>query len=235
MKLLKDPTAYKEKDVNNKARLPSFTFCPAEPDDANNNKSIENFEDIQKAIEKVRLNYKIRYTEHKPYEEFKPVEEKYNDTSNGVWYFAPKISTDSPFEAVICLIWTPSRKLKLKPDWSISVSYFVPLASKLYPYTYMFILSLQHFWIYHRLNGIFCNFMKRLILLICMCLHTTKDFGLKTTLCSIYNLGSKLIQSILISQITNVMKTTQIVSCIARKVTIPEKWGVSCHGYQRAS
>ena len=130
---MNDYTTFDEKIVENEAQLPSFTLCPTEPEDPSSNGSIENFEDIRKAIEETIINYNIKYTEHKPYEEFKTVEEKYNGTSNGVWYFAPKISTDSPFEAVICQIWTPSRNFKLKPDWSVSVSYFMPEAFKLYP------------------------------------------------------------------------------------------------------
>ena len=130
---MNDDTTFDEKIVENEAQLPSFTLCPTEPEDPSSNGSIENFEDIQKAIEDTIINYNIKYTEHKPYEEFKTVEEKYNSTSNGVWYFAPKISTDFPFEAVICLIWTPSRNFMLKPDWSVSVSYFMPVAFKLYP------------------------------------------------------------------------------------------------------
>ena len=130
---MNEHTTFDEKIVENEAQLPSFTLCPTVPDDPISNISIENFEDLQKAIEKTIINYNIKYTEHKPYEEFKTVEEKYNDSPNGVWYFAPKISTDSPFEAVICLIWTPSRNFMLKPDWSVSVSYFIPVASLSYP------------------------------------------------------------------------------------------------------
>ena len=50
------------------------------------------------------------------------VEKKYTDTLYGVWNFAPKISLFPPFEAVICLIWTPSIEYKLKTDWSYKVS-----------------------------------------------------------------------------------------------------------------
>ena len=122
--LMNEHKIFDEKIVENEAQLPSFTLCPTEPEDPISNGSIENFEDIQKAIEKTIIN-----TEHKPYEEFKIVEEKYNGTSNGVWYFAPKISTDFPFQAVTCLIWTPSRNFKLKPDWSVSVSCFIRTCS----------------------------------------------------------------------------------------------------------
>ena len=100
-----------------------FTLCPREVDDTNRNKLIESFEDIEKAIKNVRHKYTIQYEEYKVYEEIKTVEINYTDTSYGVWYFVPKISVMSPFEAVICLIWTPSREYKLKPDWILRVSY----------------------------------------------------------------------------------------------------------------
>ena len=122
IKLLRVPTAFEEKVVQNRARLPSFTLCPLQPDDPSRNKPIESFEDIEKAIENVRNKYTMRYEEYKPYEETKTVEFKYNDTSYGIWYFVPKIGMMSPFETVICLIWTPSRDYKLKPDWALRVS-----------------------------------------------------------------------------------------------------------------
>ena len=140
---MNEHTTFDEKIVENEAQLPSFTLCPTEPDDIFNI-SIESFEDVEKEIEKIMINYNIKYTEHKPYEEFKTVEEKYNGTSNGVWYFAPKISIDSPFEAVICMIWTPSKDYKLKPDWSISVSCFVNLALKSYAYLYLILVHDNH-------------------------------------------------------------------------------------------
>ena len=122
MKLLKEPTAFEEKIVNNQARLPSFTLCPAQPDGTISNKSIESFEDIEKAIVNIKDKYTIEYAEQKPYEQTKIAEKKYTDTLYGVWNFAPKISLFPPFEAVICLIWTPSIEYKLKPDWSYKVS-----------------------------------------------------------------------------------------------------------------
>ena len=122
IKLLKEPTAFEEKIVSNQARLPSFTLCPAQPDGTISNKSIESFEDIEKAIENVKNKYTIEYVEQKPYEQTKMVEKKYTDTLYGVWNFAPKISLTPPFEAVICLIWKPSIEYKLKPDWSYKVS-----------------------------------------------------------------------------------------------------------------
>ena len=76
-----------------------------------------------KTIEDVRYKYKILYLDYKPYEKKKTAETLYNDTSYGFWYFAPKINMEYPFEAVICLIWTPSSEFKIKPDWSFTVSY----------------------------------------------------------------------------------------------------------------
>ena len=125
IKFLKEPTAFIEKVVYNKARLPSFTLCPGQINGTNSNKSIENFEDIKKEIEHVANTYTMLYAEHKPYEQDKLVENKYNnDTSFGVSYFAPKISTYPPYEIVICLIWTPSREHKIKPDWNFGVRWF---------------------------------------------------------------------------------------------------------------
>ena len=125
IKLLKEQTAFEEKVVNYTTRLPSFTICPNDHyTDPITNKSIESFEDIKKAIENVRVNYTIEYAEYKPYEQIIYVEDKYNNTLYGDWYFVPKISSFSPFEASICLIWTPSTKYKLKPDWTFSVSSF---------------------------------------------------------------------------------------------------------------
>ena len=123
IKFLKEPTTFEEKVVYNKARLPSFTLCPGQINGTNSNKSIENFEDIEKEMEHVANTYTMLYAEHKPYEQDKLVENKNkNDTSFGVSYFAPKISTYPPYEIVICLIWTPSRELRIKPDWNFGVS-----------------------------------------------------------------------------------------------------------------
>ena len=129
IQFLKEPTTFEENVVYNKARLPSFTLCPTQPDHPISNKSIESFEDIEKAIERVRSKYTIKYLEYKPYEQEKRVETLYNDTSNGAWYFAPQISMLSPFETVICLIWTPSMEHQMKPDWTMAVSWFFQLQS----------------------------------------------------------------------------------------------------------
>ena len=122
IKLLKEPTTFEENIVYNKARLPSFTFCPIQPDHQSSNESIESFGDFQKAIEHIRYKYTIEYLEFKPYESDMRVETLYNNTSYGTWHFVPQISIRAPFETVICLIWTPSREHKIKPDWTTAVS-----------------------------------------------------------------------------------------------------------------
>ena len=130
IKLLKEQTAFEEKVVNNKTRLPSFTLCPNDPyNDPITNKSIESFEDIKKAIDNVK--YTMDYTEYKPYEESRTVEDENNGTSFGDWHFVPKISMLSPFEPAICLIWTPNKEFKLNSDWSIIVSLYMNLTSSL--------------------------------------------------------------------------------------------------------
>ena len=120
--MLQEPTYFEEKVVYNQAILPSFTLCPI---GTIRNTSIESFKDIARAIENVRYKYKIEYEQFVPYEQTKRVENKYNDTSYGTWYFAPKIDIDPPFETDICLIWTPSKDYKIKLDWSIGVSQLV--------------------------------------------------------------------------------------------------------------
>ena len=119
MKLLQEPTYFEEKVVYNQAILPSFTLCPI---GTIRNTSIESFEDIERAIENVRYKYTIEYEQFVPYEQTKLVENKYNDTSYGIWYFAPYIDINPPFKTEICLIWTPSKEYKIKSDWSIAVS-----------------------------------------------------------------------------------------------------------------
>ena len=119
IKLLQEPTYFEEKVVYNQAIMPSFTLCPI---GTIRNTSIESLEDIERAIENVRYKYTIEYEQFVPYEQTKRFENKYNDTSYGTWYFAPKINIDPPFETDICLIWTPSSKHKIKSDWSIGVS-----------------------------------------------------------------------------------------------------------------
>ena len=122
IKLLQEPTYFEEKVVYDQARLPSFTLCPSGHGRNESIESFESFEDIERKIEKVRYNYTIEYEQFVPYEQIKKVENKYNDTSYGTWYFAPYIDIDPPFETQICLIWTPSKEYKIKSDWSIAVS-----------------------------------------------------------------------------------------------------------------
>ena len=55
----KEPTAFEEKVVYNKARLPSFTLCPWP--DAIRNISIESFEDIENEIKHVRQSTQLKY------------------------------------------------------------------------------------------------------------------------------------------------------------------------------
>ena len=121
---MNEHTTFEEKIVENEAQIPSFTLCPTQPIDPISNKSIESFEDVEKAVENVRDRFTMVYTDYKPYEDYKIVNYKYNDTSSGIWYFVPKVSMDPPFETVICLIWTPSREHKIKPDWSVEVNLF---------------------------------------------------------------------------------------------------------------
>ena len=81
------------------------------------------------------------------------------------------------------------------------------------------------------LSGTLYNFIKKLSLLICTSSYKTSSFGLKTKLFSGYSLMNKLIPSRLVSRITNVMNTTQIVLCIAWKITILGNWGAYCLGH----
>ena len=81
LKLQKEPTAFEEKIANNQARLPSFTLCPAQPDGTISNKSIESFEDVEKAIENIKDKYTIEYAEQKPYEQTNIASGFY------LWYF----------------------------------------------------------------------------------------------------------------------------------------------------
>ena len=119
VKLFEETTTFDEKVVKGEAILPSFTLCPNQPEDPD--QLIESFEDVTKTIKIVRSMYTIAYYESKPYKEMRTVIEKFNDTSYGVWYFAPRINGIQPFQSVICLIFTPSKRFRLKKDWSFSV------------------------------------------------------------------------------------------------------------------
>ena len=117
---MEESTTFDETFVGNEAKFPSFTLCPF--DNSNRNKSIESFEDVAEEIKNVKMNFKIRYYEYKPYEEMRIVNETYNQTLNNNWYFAPRIVDISPYETVICLIMAPFRDHKFNPDWNNGVS-----------------------------------------------------------------------------------------------------------------
>ena len=117
---MEESTTFDDAFVDNIAKFPSFTLCPF--DNSNRNKSIESFEDVAEEIKNVKMNFKIRYYEYKPYEEMRIVNETYNQTLNNDWYFAPKTISYPPYETVICLIMSPYRNNKHNPDKSISVS-----------------------------------------------------------------------------------------------------------------
>ena len=118
--LMEESTTFDETFVGNEAKFPSFTLCPF--DNSNRIKSIESFEDVAEEIKNAKMNLKIRYYQRKPYEETRIVDETYNQTSNNNWYFAPRISEQSPYETVICLIMSPFRDHELNPDWVNNVS-----------------------------------------------------------------------------------------------------------------
>ena len=46
--------------------------------------------------------------------------EEYKTTLDDIWYFAPKFHFDPPFDAIICLIWTPPLTDKLD-SWNLMV------------------------------------------------------------------------------------------------------------------
>ena len=118
--LMEESTTFDEEFIENEARFPSFTLCPF--DNANNNKSIESFEDVAEEIENVKLNIKIKYWEHQSYEETKIEEETYNQTLKNDWYFAPTTSEYPPYKTIICLIMAPYREHKYHPDRTYNVS-----------------------------------------------------------------------------------------------------------------
>ena len=47
--------------------------------------------------------------------------EDYNSTLDDIWQFSPKFDFDPPFDAVICLIWTPPLTDRLN-SWNLLVS-----------------------------------------------------------------------------------------------------------------
>ena len=117
---MEEPTAFQETIAKNQTKLPSFTICPLKNDDPLN-KSIQSFDDIHSAIESTKLQYRIKITEDKPYEQPNIIREVFNDTSDGDWYFVPRILSEKPYEIVICLIWTPSINHRPEPDRSVTV------------------------------------------------------------------------------------------------------------------
>ena len=119
VKLFEETTTFDEKVVKGEAILPSFTLCPNQPDDPY--QLVESFEDVTKTINNVRSMFTIEYFEAKPYKDTRAFYEKFHNNSYGVWYFAPRISSDPPFQSVICLIFTPSRSYRLKQEWNFSV------------------------------------------------------------------------------------------------------------------
>ena len=118
--LMEESTTFEEAFVSNEAIFPSFTLCPRSS--SHSDKLIESFEDVAEEIEKVKINFKIKYFEFKPYEDLKFVEESFNQTLKNDWYFAPKTSEFHPYETVICLIMAPYREHKYEPNTGYSVS-----------------------------------------------------------------------------------------------------------------
>lgn len=116
--LMEESTTFDEALVSHEAKFPSFTLCPS----SNSYSLIESFEDVAEEIKKVKMNFKIKYHEFKPYEDQKIVEETYNQTLTNNWYFAPKSSEFHPYDTVICLIMAPFRDHKNQPDRGYSVS-----------------------------------------------------------------------------------------------------------------
>ena len=50
------------------------------------------------------------------------LKEKYNATFDNVWKFVPKITSNPPYGASICLIWSLPKEYLLSPDFSYTVS-----------------------------------------------------------------------------------------------------------------
>ena len=120
--LINENSTFIETTDGTEAKLPSFTLCPYPPKKSNSSNMIESFEDVTKEIEDVKIKYNITYLEYKAFEEKRIANETYNTTSNNDWYFAPKIIDISPFEIVVCLIWTPDMKREMEIGRGIRVS-----------------------------------------------------------------------------------------------------------------
>ena len=119
--LMEESTTFDEAIVDNEARFPSFTLCPAFGN-SYSNKSIESFEDVAEEIENVKMNIKFWSSEYQSYEGTKIEVETYNQTLKNDWYFAPTTSDYPPYKTIICLIMTPYRDHKYHPDRSYTVS-----------------------------------------------------------------------------------------------------------------
>ena len=50
------------------------------------------------------------------------LEEMYNATFDDVWKFVPRITSEPPYEATICLIWSLPKDHLLSPEFSYTVS-----------------------------------------------------------------------------------------------------------------
>ena len=50
------------------------------------------------------------------------LKEEYNATFDDVWKFVPKITSNPPYRASICVIWSLPKDYLLSPDFSYSVS-----------------------------------------------------------------------------------------------------------------
>ena len=183
IKLWEEPTAFDEKVVKGKAMIPSFTLCPNQPNDPLNDEAIESFEDVTKTIKSVRSMYTISYHESKPYEETREVYEKFDNNSYGVWYFAPRINSYSPFPTVICLIFTPSRNYRLKQHWNFAVCSYSNNGYKRYTNIKIsLIYSLGLILNHHQPTGTMSSFIQMGILLICTVLQRMSGSSLENHL-----------------------------------------------------
>ena len=116
MALMDEESAFEEKIVENERKIPSFTLCPYGA-----NESMETFEDVATAITNIESKFTIEYSDYDSnFEEARPLVENYNNTLDSIWKFVPMISTRSPSEDTICLIWTPPTDRR--PKWKTLVS-----------------------------------------------------------------------------------------------------------------
>ena len=124
MNLMDEQSAFEETTLENNKKLPAFTISPNGqkwPNQPDNNKSIESFEDVATAIKNVESKFTIQYSDYdRNFERPIPIVENCNNTLDSVWKFVPKISIRDPSEDAICLIWTPSKDRR--PEKQIFVS-----------------------------------------------------------------------------------------------------------------